>query len=187
MATHSKKLIRFGSALAFLVLSFLLTQTGLAQQKLDQLLVHGENFMFGVKEPPGWVGDTTNAEQFNSNVVLHEVGQPAAAWIGLIRIRVDEKVDENTSADMAADMKDYKAQHPHVRFKELPIPNSHYRCLAKVFFVPGDFYEYVTYVNPGPNKPILVSVSMNTGPTEATAKELDAYKSAVQSLTVLKP
>jgi hypothetical protein len=53
----------------------------------DQLLVYGENFTFGVKEPPGWNGDITNAEKFQSNVVLHESGQPLDSTSGLIRIR----------------------------------------------------------------------------------------------------
>jgi hypothetical protein len=84
-----------------------------AQQKLDQLLVYGENFMFSVKEPPGWNGDTTNADKFQSNVVLHEIGQPINSTFGLIRISVNEKVDEDTLADLKADMRDYKAQYPN--------------------------------------------------------------------------
>ncbi len=59
--------------------------------------------------------------------------------------------------------------------------------LGKRFYIPGQFYEYVTYVNPGPKKPVLLSVSMNTQKLEASEKELEAYKSAVQSLTLLKP
>jgi len=59
--------------------------------------------------------------------------------------------------------------------------------LGKVFYIPGKFYEYVAYVNPGPKKPVLFSVSMNTQKLEASAKELEAYKSAVQSVTLLKP
>jgi hypothetical protein len=158
-----------------------------AQQKLDQLLVYGDDFMFSVKEPPGWAGDTTNALGFNANVVLHEFGKPPDSWSGLIRIRVNEKTDENISADMAEDMRDSKAQSPNIQFKDFPIASTRYRCIAKVFVNPGESYEYVAYVNPGPGKPILFSVSMNTGKSEASVKELQAYKSAVQSLTLLKP
>jgi hypothetical protein len=164
-----------------------LTQLSLGQQKRDQLLVYGDNFMFGVKEPPGWIGDTTTAEGFEANVVLHESGQPRDSWSGLIRIRVNPKTNENTSADMAKDMHDYKAQFPNVQFKDLAITNSSYKCIAKVFYSPGESYEYVAYVNPGPKRSILFSVSMNTEKSEASAKELEAYKLAVRSLTLLQP
>lgn len=171
----------------YLVISSWMIQSSFAQQKLDQLLVYGDNFVFSVKEPLGWSGDTTNADKFQSNVILHESGLPPDSFSGLIRIRVNNKEDENTSADLEEDMRDYKAQYPKVQFKDLSIKNPRYLCLAKVFYVPGEFYEYVTYVNPGPKKPILFSVSMNTQKLEASAKELEAYKSAVQSLTLLKP
>lgn len=166
-----------------------LTQLSLAQQKLDQLLVYGDNFMFSVKEPPGWIGDTVSAEGFEANVVLHESGRPHDSWSGLIRIRVNPKVNENTSADMAEDMRDYKAQFPNVQCKDLSIanPHPHYVCLAKLFYIPGESYEYVTYVNPGSKHPILFSVSMNTEKSEASARELEDYKLAVRSLTLLKP
>jgi hypothetical protein len=161
--------------------------TSFAQQKTDELLVYGDNFMFSVKEPPGWHGDTTNAEKFQSNAVLHEGGQPTDSTFGLIRISVNDKVDENTLADLKSDMRDYKAQYPTVQFKAIIAKNPSYSCLARVFYVPGKFYEYVAYVNPGRQKPLLFSVSMNTGKAEATAKELEAFGSAIQSLTLVKP
>jgi hypothetical protein len=163
------------------------TQRSNAQQKLDQLLVYGDDFIFSVKEPSGWNGDTTNAGKFQSNVVLHETGQPPESFSGLIRIRVNDKVDENTSADMAEDMRSYRARYPKVRFKDLSVGNPQYRCLAKVFYVPGEFYEYVTYVNPGPKKPVLFSISMSSEKSEASVRELEAYGSAVKSLMLLKP
>lgn len=158
-----------------------------AQQKLDVLLVYGENFTFSVKEPTRWTGDTTNAEKFESNAVLHEAGQPLDSISGLIRIRVSTKVDENTRADLEEDMRSYKAQYPKVQFKDIRTTNPTYLCLAKVFYIPGEFYEYVAYVNPGSQEPVLFSVSMNTQKSEASAKELEAFKSTIHSLTLLKP
>jgi hypothetical protein len=172
---------------AYLVASCCVVEVSLAQQKLDQLLVYGENFMFGVKEPPGWKGDTTNAEKFQSNVVLHESGLPLETTSGLIRIRLNEKVDENTREDLKTDLRGYQAQYPRVQFKDIPAKHPNYLCLAKVFYVPGKFYEYVAYVNPGPQKAVLFSVSMNTQKSEASAKELEAFELAIRSLTLLKP
>jgi hypothetical protein len=170
-----------------LISLFCVVSPGFAQQKPDQLVVYGENFMFSVKEPPGWNGDTTNADKFHANALLHESGQPTDSDFGLIRISVNEKVDENTLADLKADMRDYKAQYPTVQFKEIVAKNPNYSCLARVFYIPGKFFEYVAYVNPGAQKPMLFSVSMNTGKSEATTKEMEAFRSAIQSLTLLKP
>jgi hypothetical protein len=100
---------------------------------------------------------------------------------------VNDKVDENTLADLKSDMRDYKAQYPTVQFKAIVAKNPNYSCWVRVFYVPGKFYEYVAYVNPGPRKPLLFSVSMSTGKAEATAKELEAFESAIQSLTLVKP
>ena len=162
-------------------------QSSLAQQKPDQLLVYGDDFIFGIKEPPGWKGDTASAGNFQSNVILHETGQPFKSVQGLIRIRVNDKVDENTSADLEEDARGYRAQYPKVQFKDLSVRNARYSCLAKVFFVPGVSYEYVAYVNPGAGKPFVFSVSMNSQKMEASGKEIEAYKSVVESLTLLKP
>jgi len=164
-----------------------LSLSSFAQQKLDQLLVYGNNFLFSVKEPVGWKGDTVSAEKFQSNVVLHETAQAADSLTGLIRVRLNEKTDENISADMEADIRSYKAQYPKIQFKDIAVNNPAYPAVAKVFYLPGKFYEYVTYMNPGLRKPFIFSVSMNSQESEATAKELEAYRSTLPSIKLLKP
>jgi len=171
------------SCLIAVILSF----PSFAQQKLDQLLVYGDNFLFSVKEPAGWKGDTATAENFQSNVVLHEATQPIESLAGLIRVRLNDKTDENISADMEDDIRTYKAQYPKIRFRDIAIKNPAYPAVTKVFYIPGQFYEYVTYMNPGRGKPFIFSVSMNSQKSEATAKQLDAYESTLASLKLLKP
>jgi hypothetical protein len=169
------------------ILAVALSFSSFGQQKLDQLLVYGDNFLFSVKEPAGWKGDTASAEKFQSNVVLRDATQSAAGVAGLIRVRLNDKTDENISADMEADIRSYRAQYPKVQFKGIVIKNPAYPAVAKVFYVPGQFYEYVTYMNPGPGKPFIFSVSMNTQTSEATAKQLGAYETTLASLKLLKP
>jgi hypothetical protein len=164
-----------------------LSFSSFAQQKLDQLLVYGNNFLFSVKEPVGWKGDTASAEKFQSNIILHETAQAADSLTGLIRVRLNEKTDENISADMQADIRSYKAQYPKIQFKDITVKNAAYPAVTKVFYVRGQFYEYVTYMNPGQGKPFIFSVSMNIQKSEATAKELDAYESTLASLKLLRP
>ena len=182
--SHSKTLFALRSCLAFIAVSFFLMQPGIAQEKLDQLLVYGDGFIFSIKEPPGWRGDTENAEKFSANVVLHEAGKPQNSFTGLIRVSLNDKTDENIAEDMAADMREYRDQYPKVQFRELAVNHPNYKSLSKVFYQAGEFYEYVAYVNPGPKRKFLFSVSMKTGKTEANEKELAAYKSAIQSLTL---
>ena len=169
------------------IIVFTLSFSSLAQQKLDQLLVYGDNFLFSVKEPAGWKGDTAGAEKFQSNLVLHEATQPAESLAGLIRVRLNDKTDENITADMEEDIRSYRAQYSKIRFKDIPIKNPAYPAVTKVFYVPGQFYEYVTYMNPGRGKPFIFSVSMNSQKSEATAKQLDAYELTLASLKLLKP
>jgi len=164
------------------VIALTLSFSSVAQQKLDQLLVHGDNFLFSVKEPDGWKGDTTGAETFQSNVVLHEASQATKSPSGLIRVRLNDKTDENISADMKDDIRSYKTQYPKIQFKDIAIRNPGYPAIAKVFYIPGQFYEYVAYMNPGRGKPFIFSVAMNTQKSEATAKQLGAYESTLASL-----
>ena len=168
--------------LACCIIVFTLSFSSFAQQKLDQLLVYGDNFLFSVKEPAGWKGDTASAEQFQSNVVLHEATQPPESLTGLIRVRLNDKTDENISADMKDDIRSYKTQYPKIQFKDIAIRNPGYPAIAKVFYIPGQFYEYVAYMNPGRGKPFIFSVAMNTQKSEATAKQLGAYESTLASL-----
>jgi hypothetical protein len=62
-----------------------------------------------------------------------------------------------------------------------------YPALAKVFYVPGQFYEYVTYMNPGRGEPFIFSASINSQKSEATEKQLGAYESTLASLKLLNP
>jgi len=176
--------IRTGSILLLFLLSFLSAISG-AQQKLDQLIVYGEGFMFSVKESADWSGDTQNALKFGANVVLHEKGQPLDSYTGLIRVKANEKTDENLAADMRADMKDCKSKYSKVQFRDFALDCSHSHCLAKVFYIPGEFYEYVTYVNPGPKSKIIFSVSLNSEKSKASPKEIEAYRKTTESLTLL--
>jgi hypothetical protein len=88
---------------------------------------------------------------------------------------------------MEDDIRSYRAQYSKIQFKDIDTRNPAYPAVAKVFYVPGQFYEYVTYMNPGRGKPFIFSVSMNSQKWEATAKQLGAYESTLASLNLLKP
>jgi hypothetical protein len=102
-------------------------------------------------------------------------------------VRLSDKTDEDISGDIEADIRSYRAQYPKIQVRDIAIRNPSYPAVAKVFYVPGQFYEYVTYMNPGRGKPFIFSVSMNNQKSEATAKRLGAYESTLASLRLLKP
>jgi len=151
----------------------------------DRLLVYGKGFMFGVREPPGWRGSTEDAARWSSNIVFFRLGETADAAIALMRIRINDKTDENISADLQADMDHYRSQYPKVVFRELSVGHPSYAVVSKLFTIPGEWYEYVAYVNPGPGKPWVFGASMNKQRAEATPDELEAFRKVVASLVLL--
>lgn len=153
--------------------------------KPDRLLVHGEGFAFGVKEPAGWQGDTGKAKTYQANVLFYRPATDPGKPEGVIRVRISSKEDENTEADLQADMDGYRQQFPQVEFGDFAAAHPQYRVLARDFHVPGKFHEYVAYVNPGPQFHYLFSVALNTGTAPATEAELAALREVIGSLTAI--
>jgi hypothetical protein len=144
------------------------------------LVVYGEAFSFMVSEPVNWIGDTDNAVKMQANIIFYK-NQPASR-AAVIRVRVNDKVDENTMEDLSYDMQQYQANYPDLRFSDISVAHHRYRVFPKLFFIPNVFYEYVAYVNPGADVDKMFSVSMNVKNREATTDELNAYKRVIDSL-----
>lgn len=154
--------------------------------KLDRLLVHGNSFVFGVKEPAGWQGDTEKAKPYQANVIFYRPATDPGKPEGVIRVRISSKQDENTEEDLKADMDGYRHQFPQVEFRDLAATHPQYRVLARDFTVPGKFHEYTAYVNPGPQFHYLFSVALNTGASPATEAELAALRDVIGSLAAIE-
>jgi hypothetical protein len=177
---------------AVLVIAALLAPFAMAQsaspspsKPADTLLVFGEGFLFSMKEPEGWhcICDE-EASKYQVNAIIFPSSSQSRVDHVAIRVRVNEKTDENTIEDLKADMQDYKKNYPKVQFADLAVAHPEYKTYAKLFQFPGDFYDYVAYVNPGPQARFTLSVSMTKQKTPATAAELAAYAKVVQSLHV---
>jgi hypothetical protein len=174
------------TTLVLIILPLLVT-AGDAQNTVNRLIQFGDGYRFGVTEPDTWVGDTRDAGKYSADIIFYRKGQDTRSPYGLIRVRVGKKVDKNTAEDLAYDMKGYKEQFPDVQFAELPVTHRQYRCFSKLFFVPNQFHEYVTYVNPGPSAHYLLSISLSTQSEAASEEELAAYETVVSSLEALPP
>lgn len=152
---------------------------------LDSLIVYGEGFAFGVKEPQGWIGDIQNSSRFHANIIFYKKSETVENAKALIRILVARKADENTKADLEYDMEGYKSKYRNIKFKDIDVPHSAYKTFPKLFYIPDTFFEYVVYINPGEGVPQLFSVSMNKQKKEATNEELEAFRNIVRSILMI--
>jgi hypothetical protein len=170
-----------------LAIALLAGGAGKAQQtpKLNNLIVYGDGFAFGVKEPDGWLGDTDKiASKYQVNVVFLPPKESVKNDV-TIRVRINDKVDENTIEDLNYDMQGYKKEFPAAQFSDLSLAHAEYKTFAKTVFVPNQFYEYVAYLNPGPGHPFTFSVAMSKKQEPATEAELNAFGAVLKSLVWL--
>jgi hypothetical protein len=184
----SKRLLRYVAAISAAIVFVTLFSVGFASptlQKMDRLIVYGDEFMFGVKEPEGWQGDTERAGSLKVNILFYPRGPLPSNLDGVIRVRVNKKTDENIAEDLAADMNGYRKNFSAVRFEDFEVSHSLYKCYPKLFFVEGDFHEYVTYVNPGERFWYMFSVAMGTGKSAASDAQLDAFRTVTASLLAM--
>ncbi len=157
------------------------------EKKLDSLLVYGEGFIFGVKEPSGWKADTSNAANVHANILFYKPGESFQTAKALIFVRVNKKSDEYIEKDLEWDMEQYKKRYPKVQFKDIPVSHPKYKTYSKLFYIKETFYEYVTYINPGEGKPVALSAAMNLQRNEASKEALAAYQQVIETLVLLKP
>jgi len=154
-----------------------------SKPKLDRFIVYGRDFSFGVKEPDGWRGDTGEiASKYQANVIFLPSQEESLKHDVTIRVLVSKKSDENTIEDLNYDMQQYKKKYPTAQFKDLNVAHSEYKTFARNVFVLNQFYEYVAYLNPGPGKSLIFSVSMSKMNAPATDGELKAYESVLESV-----
>lgn len=158
---------------------------GCNAQKLDQLIVYGDGFAFSAKTPTGWVSDIDRAAGVGANVLFYRATETFENAAALIRIRLNDKVDESTAADLQYDMDGYKQRHPDIEFRNLEVSHPNYAVHAKLFTVPNRFYEYTVYLNPGQGIPHTFSVAMYKSDSEATAEEMAAFRDVVGSVVFL--
>jgi hypothetical protein len=151
--------------------------------KKDALVTYGKDFSLKVREPAGWKGDAKPPAQYEANVILR--GKSARKSSDLVvTVRVNNKTDENIEKDIKADMEIYRKSFPGVRFDSLDVKHPYYKSASRLFFVDGQFYEYVCYLNPGKKSPFLLWVSLSKQKEPASGKEFDALQKIVESLEI---
>lgn len=154
-----------------------------SKTKLDRLIVYGDGFAFGVKEPDNWRADTgETARKYHVNILFAPALASGGSEDVTIRVRVNSKVDENTIDDLNYDMEQYKKEFPKAQFSDLSVTHPEYRTFAKLVYVSDQFYEYVAYINPGPVSKFTFSAAMSKNSKPATPEEMKAFESVLKSL-----
>lgn len=151
-------------------------------EKMDTLLLNGDDWVFSVKEPSGWIGTTEGAEKLPSNVYFYPDPPNDMEARPLIYIQLTDKSEENMEKVIKEDMRIFKKNHKNTKFKGIAVNHGNYNTAGKVFMVDNEFYEYVTFLNPGKEIKYQMAIIMRVYKREANAKELDAYKSTVSSI-----
>jgi hypothetical protein len=158
-----------------------------AQEKLNSLIVMFTGGTFGVREPSGWTGDTTNAGEVSANVIFFPKSEGWPKTRAFIYVQVSDQKGEDLPADLASDKANYKKRYPKIVFKDISVAHSKYSTIASGFFLPGEFTEYVVYISPGKTKRVKFAAILNVTGREATDQELAALREVVSSLVLLAP
>ena len=161
------------------------TPKATAEPAKDSLIIYGDGFAFSVREPAGWTGNSEKAASIGANVTFSPAGKADDPSAPLVRVRISSKEDENTRADLDYDMEEYRKRFPKVQFGDIELTHPSYPVFSKLFFMPGEWYEYVAYLNPGVGVPKVFSVSMNLQKRQATAAEVEAFRRVLGSLQFL--
>lgn len=82
------RLVTVSSVLFVIIASFAIAGD---KPALDSLIVYGDGFAFGAKEPQGWVGDIQNSRKFGANILFYRKSEPIENAKALIRILVAKK------------------------------------------------------------------------------------------------
>lgn len=154
--------------------------------KMNSLLVYGDGFMFSVKEPDGWEGNTEIAKKYSANIIFYMKTDAIKKAGALIQVYSFGKQDEKTENDLAYDIKEYKDKYKNLKSQVLLVSHKEYKCFSATVFVANDFYQYTAYINPGIKFKRGLSVAMNIPKRPATEGELKAFREIIASLIMLK-
>jgi hypothetical protein len=154
-----------------------------AEPKHHVLDFHGEGSGFVLREPTGWFVDTTIAREFGADVIVYPVASdPRSSSTPVIRVVVMKKTSEDTGADLNQYVDRYRTQYRNVESRKSAAAHPRYRAYGRQLCAPAKFCEYVTYLNPGPDSSLLLSITLNSPGHPATSTALTAYRNVVASL-----
>jgi hypothetical protein len=155
--------------------------------KKDTLTVTTKEYAFTVHTPEGWEGDTEGAKKYQGSVYFSQKAETANPGGAKILVSVPPKLDENLGLRLQGEIQSSLKQYPQLELGDLDVKHPRYETFQKEISQAGNFYQYVTYLNPGSLYGYAFSVERSKKKVPATPEELAAYKDIVQSLTMTPP
>ena len=150
------------------------------------MTVTTKDYTFTVQTPAGWTGDIEGAKKYQGSVLFTQKPEAATPGGGQVLVGVYHKFDENVGLRLETDTQNYRKQYPKLELGELDAKHPQYATFPRTFSQAGEFYQYVTYLNPGSLYSYSLFVAMYKK-TPATPAELAAYKEIVRSLKMTPP
>ena len=126
----------------------------------DVVTVTTKDYTFTVHTPAGWTGDTEGAKKYQGSVLFTQKTEATTPGGGQILVGVYHKFDENVGLRLETDTQNYRKQYPKLELGELDVKHPQYATFPRTFSQAGEFYQYVTYVNPGSLYPYALFVAM---------------------------
>jgi hypothetical protein len=157
------------------------------ETKPGVMTVTTKDYTFTVHTPEGWTGDTENAKKYQGSIYFSQKSEAATPGGAKVLVGIYHKFDENVGLRLETEIQNYRKEYPKLELGELNIKHPRYDTFQKVLSQSGDFYQYVTYLNPGNLYSYSLFVAMSKKKTPATPAELAAYKDIVQSLQMTPP
>lgn len=151
----------------------------------ESLIVYGDNFSFSVKEPFDWKGDIDNAARNYANIIFYKNEESLKSGGALVQVYIFKKLDENTKKDLTSDVSRYENEYKNLKKHNFKAEHPDYACYSKMVSINNETYQYLTYINPGPNFKNGVSISMNISGRKASKEEVEAYRMIIQSFLML--
>src|SRR2546425_2180239 len=144
-----------------------------AERQANRVIVHGDGFTFGVKEPPAWRADLGHAPRFGAHVLFYQTKHALRGGATLIMVRLSTSAANDAAQDLQSDMDDYRRRFGGVAFRDLPGSHPEYACGAKEVAVASLFHEDPTYVSPRRGRAERFAAALHTQ-AAASAAELEA-------------
>ncbi len=154
-----------------------------AEEAKDSMVtVTTKDYVLTAHTPEGWQGDTEAAKKYQGAVIFtQKAAGPDAAKI---LVSVHYKSDENTELRLQGEIAQYRKKYPHLELTDLDVKHPQYATFGKLFSQPGDFYQYIAFLNPGAIYSHTLYAAMLKQKAPATPEELAAYKDILQSLKI---
>src|SRR6266403_2030577 len=70
-----------------------------AERQADRVIVHGEGFTFGVKEPPAWRADLGHAPRFGAHILFYQTKHALRGGATLIMVRLSTSAANDPAQD----------------------------------------------------------------------------------------